>query len=97
MDSFEWTKIAGAILAALLLIFAFKTLIEVRQDHAAETGPGYTLPGGEPPAAPAKEAAAKGKDAAPAAAPAKEAAAAPAIDAPAAPAKHRIMRLIQKR
>ena len=87
MDSFEWTKIAGAILAALLLIFGFKTLIEVRQDHAAETGPGYTLPGGEPPAAPAKEAAAKGKDAAPAAAPAKEAAAAPAIDAPAAPAR----------
>lgn len=47
MDSFEFTKIAGAVLAALLLIFGTKTLIEARQGHGAAT-PGYTLPGGEP-------------------------------------------------
>ena len=83
MDSFEWTKIIGAILAALLLIFGFKTIIEMRQEHAGGA-PGYTLPGSAPAAAPAKEAAAKGKDAAPAA---KEPASGPAKDTPAAPAK----------
>ena len=50
MDSFEWTKIAGAVLSALLLIFGFKTIIEMRQHNAAQA-PGYTLPGGEAPAA----------------------------------------------
>lgn len=91
MDSFEYTKIAGAVLSALLLIFATKTLIESRTGHAPET-PGYTLPGGEPPKAEAakgsetKAAEAKPADEKPAtdakpaegAAPAKEAAAAPA-------------------
>ena len=31
MDSFEFTKIAGAVLTALLVIFGTKTLIESRQ------------------------------------------------------------------
>ncbi len=43
MDSFEFTKIAGAVLSALLLIFGTKTFIEARQEHAPEK-PGYTLP-----------------------------------------------------
>ena len=95
MDSFEWTKIAGAVLAALLLIFGFKTIIEMRQHKAAEA-PGYTLPGGEAPAAKtaeSKPAEAKpveggqGKDAAaPPAVAAKEASAAKEVpkDAPVA-------------
>ena len=85
MDSFEWTKIAGAVLSALLLIFGFKTIIEMREHTAAEA-PGYTLPGGEAPAAKTAEAkpadakpseAGKGKDAAATPAPAGK-------DAPAA-------------
>ena len=67
MDSFEWTKIAGAILSALLLIFGFKTIIEMRE-HSAVEAPGYTLPGGEAPAAKTAEAkpaqSGSGKDAA---------------------------------
>ncbi len=79
MDSFEWTKIAGAVLAALLLIFGFKTIIEMRQHNAAEA-PGYTLPGGEAPAA--KTAEAKPADAAKS----KDAAAPPAVAGKEAPA-----------
>lgn len=84
MDSFEWTKIAGAILAALLLIVGFKTIVEMHQEHAVSEQPGYSLPAGAPAAT-----AAKGHDATPAheaAAPAKEAGAAPAKEAGAAPA-----------
>jgi cytochrome c len=47
MDSFEFTKIAGAVLTALLVIFGTKTLIESRQGHS-DAKPGYTLPGSEP-------------------------------------------------
>ena len=70
MDSFEKTKIAGAVLAALLLIFGGKTLIEMRAGHGGDKV-GYTLPGGEPPGGEKKEMAAAPKDgAASAAAPA---------------------------
>lgn len=77
MDSFEFTKIAGAVLSALLLIFGTKTLVESRQAHAPEK-PGYTLPAASAPAetppAGDKTAAATGKEApAAAGAPAKAA------------------------
>ena len=101
MDQFEWTKIAGAILAALLVIFGAKTFIDTRQEHA-EKKIGYSLGGPEAPAektaekaeaapkkeaTPAKEAAAApAKEAAPTAAPAKEAAAANDAAPTAAPA-----------
>ncbi len=52
MDSFENTKIAGAVLSALLLIVGTKTLIESTSHHGPEK-PGYELP----------VAAAEGKDA----------------------------------
>jgi cytochrome c len=45
MDSFEFSKIAGGVLAALLLIFAPKTFIDIaRQSHHGEIKNGYTLP-----------------------------------------------------
>ncbi len=53
MDNFEMTKVAGAVLSALLLIFGAKEIIEMRTEHNAGK-PGYTLPGAEPPAAEAK-------------------------------------------
>ena len=56
MDNFEMTKIAGAVLAALLLIVGTKTLIEERSKHDGEQKPGYTLPSAEAPAATAKTA-----------------------------------------
>ncbi|MGL4396665.1 MAG: c-type cytochrome, partial [Hyphomicrobium sp.] len=71
MDSFELTKIAGAVLSALLLIVGGKTLIEMNTGHAPAK-PGYTM------AAP--KAAADGGHAA------ADAAAAPAEGAPAAAA-----------
>lgn len=43
MDNFEMTKIAGAVLAALLVIFGTKTFIEIASESAPEK-PGYTLP-----------------------------------------------------
>lgn len=46
MDSFEFTKIAGAVLSALLLIVGTKTLIETNSGHQA-AAPGYTLPAAE--------------------------------------------------
>lgn len=53
MDSFELSKIAGAVLLALLLIFGGKTLIELNQaDHGGGHGEhevvGYALPAPEP-------------------------------------------------
>ncbi len=45
MDSYEFNKIAGGVLSALLVIFASKTLIDIAQ--SANHGPikaGYTLP-----------------------------------------------------
>ena len=84
MDSFEMSKIAGAVLTALLLIFGTKTLIEARQP-GAPAKPGYTLPaataadGAAASAAPAGDA---GKTAEGAAAPAAKAdGAAPAAGA----------------
>jgi len=59
MDSFELTKIAGAVLSALLLIFGLRTVINERAEFASELArmkPGYTLPGGEAPKAAAKSA-----------------------------------------
>lgn len=47
MDSFELTKVAGGVLAALLLIFAPKTAIDMARQghhHAAESKTGFTLP-----------------------------------------------------
>jgi cytochrome c len=63
MDSFEFNKIAGAALSALLLIFGANTLIDImRGGHGdSHTKAGYTLPapkGGEKEAAPAAPAAA---------------------------------------
>lgn len=93
MDNFEMTKVAGAVLAALLLIFGTKQIIEMRSERG-DAKLGYTLPGGEAPVAEAKPetktADAKPADAktAPAAAPAdKKVADAPKDAAPAAPAK----------
>jgi cytochrome c len=98
MDSFEMTKVAGAVLAALLLIFGTKEIIEMRSERG-DAKPGYTLPGGTAPVAEAKPEA-KTAEAKSAAAPAKaeagKDAAAPADKkmaegakdaAPAAPAK----------
>lgn len=44
MDSFELSKIAGAVLAALLLIFVPKTAIDIWRSGHHETKPGFTLP-----------------------------------------------------
>ena len=44
MDEFEFTKIAGAVLAALLLIFGPRATIEMNVGHSDEK-PGYVLPG----------------------------------------------------
>lgn len=52
MDSFEFTKIAGAVLSALLLIFGTKTIIEMNVGHTPEK-PGFVLPAAAP-AGPAK-------------------------------------------
>ena len=43
MDQFEFTKIAGAVLAALLLIVGTKTFIEMNVGHTPEK-PGFQLP-----------------------------------------------------
>lgn len=57
MDSFEFTKFAGAALAALLLIFGTRTILDIRQHEGGGHGEaknGYTLP--MPKEAPAGEA-----------------------------------------
>ena len=87
MDNFEATKVAGAVLSALLLIVGTKTIVEMRTGHTA-AAPGYTLPGGEAPADEKKDAA-EGSDAKTVEAPkdgaAKDAgSAAPAAGGPAA-------------
>jgi cytochrome c len=64
MDHFEFTKIAGAVLAALLLIFATRTIININVGTTPEK-PGFTLPAASPEGA-------KTADASGAAAPAKE-------------------------
>jgi cytochrome c len=53
IDSFEFSKIAGGVLAALLLIFAPKTFIDImRQSHHGEIKNGFTLPAATEAAAP---------------------------------------------
>ena len=47
MDSFEMTKITGAVLSALLLIVGTKTLVEMTTGHKAHK-PGYELPSPAP-------------------------------------------------
>ena len=60
MDSFEMTKIAGAVLSALLLIFGTKTFIESTSHHKPAK-PGFELQAAAEPAAeaPAEGAAAE--------------------------------------
>ena len=43
IDEFEFTKIAGAVLSALLLIFGTRTIIDMNVGHGAFK-PGFTLP-----------------------------------------------------
>ena len=43
MDTWEFNKIAGAVLSALLLIFGMATFIEIQMSHKPEK-PGYELP-----------------------------------------------------
>ena len=50
MDQFEFTKIAGAILLALLLIFGVRTIVDARLP-GPPAHPGYTLPAAAPEAA----------------------------------------------
>ncbi len=92
MDSTEFTKIAAAVLLALLLIFGFRTIVDARMHGGVEKA-GYTLPAATAAAEAKADAAAPAKDAA--AAPAEKAEAkteagkdaAPAKDAAAAPAE----------
>jgi cytochrome c len=44
MDSFEFNKVAGAALAAALLIFGGKTFAEIAFHEPAAAKPGYVLP-----------------------------------------------------
>jgi len=44
MDTFELTKIAGAVLCALLVIVGFHTALEIAGEGRAPQKPGYTLP-----------------------------------------------------
>jgi cytochrome c len=69
MDTFEVSKIAGAVLSALLVIVGFRTILEILEESRAPEKPGYTLP------APA--------EAAPAAAPGAGAAVPPPVALPA--------------
>jgi len=46
IDEFEFTKIAGAVLSALLLIFGTRTLIDLNVGHAPQK-PGFQLPAAE--------------------------------------------------
>jgi cytochrome c len=95
MDSFEMSKMAGAVLAALLLIVATNVIVTAKTASSPnQPVAGYKLPTDTATAeAPAGEAAPKETAEAPAApakdgaAPAKDAAAAPAKDGAAAPAK----------
>jgi cytochrome c len=67
-DSFELSKIAGAVLCALLVIVGFRVALEIAHHGAAPEKPGYVLPmpeasapgegGAAKPAAPAFDAAA---------------------------------------
>jgi cytochrome c len=54
MDSFELTKVAGSVLAALLLVFAPKVAIEIARGPHAHVEGGFTLPAATEAAAPAR-------------------------------------------
>ncbi|MFA5899330.1 MAG: cytochrome c family protein [Hyphomicrobium sp.] len=71
LDSFELSKIAGAVLCALLVIVGFRTMLEIAEHGKPHEKPGYVLP--------LPESAAGAGDHGAAAAPA--APAAPALDA----------------
>lgn len=62
-DSFELSKIAGAVLCALLVIVGFRTALEIADHGRAPEKPGFVLPAPGDAAAPA----AGGHEAAPAA------------------------------
>lgn len=62
MDSFEFSKIAGAVLSALLLIVGTKVLIDSNR-HGGPATAGYNLPIAAEVAAPAAEGGAPPKDA----------------------------------
>ena len=61
MDSFEFNKIAGAVLSALLLMFGTATFIELRSSGKLEK-PGFTLPVAPPAEGGGETAAPKGVD-----------------------------------
>ena len=44
MNAFEFNKIAGAVLTALLLVFGLKTLFEIKMVEAIPAKPGLVLP-----------------------------------------------------
>ena len=44
MDTFEFAKIAGAVLCSLLVIVGFRTALKIVDEHRAPQKPGYTLP-----------------------------------------------------
>ncbi|CAN1722629.1 Cytochrome c homolog [Hyphomicrobium sp. 1Nfss2.1] len=66
LDSFELSKIAGAILCSLLVIVGFRTALEMAAHDKAPEKPGYVLPLPEAAAPPAKGEAAPAEPAAPA-------------------------------
>lgn len=67
LDSFELSKIAGAILCTLLVIVGFRVALEIAEHGKAPEKPGYVLPMPEAAGAPgAGEAAPAGAPAAPA-------------------------------
>ncbi len=44
MDSFELSKIAGGVLAALIVIVGFRTALKIAEESRPPQKPGYTLP-----------------------------------------------------
>jgi cytochrome c len=44
MDSFELSKIAGAVLSALIVIVGFRVALDIAAESRAPEKPGYTLP-----------------------------------------------------
>jgi cytochrome c len=44
MDSFEVAKIAGTVLAALLVIVGFRVALDIAEEGHAPAKPGFTLP-----------------------------------------------------
>lgn len=53
LDSFELSKIAGAVLCALLVIVGFRTGLQIAEHDKAPEKPGYVLPAPTSDAAPA--------------------------------------------